>query len=378
MVRCRVAVWASLVAAAVTASADAAESDGVKAVYTTARKEAEQAIASKQYVTALAACEKFLDDFPDSPPFSRGMTVLANNALSAIRAGGPDGARRHAALCEELLARHGDAPEMLCLASVQLAQWWLYGAAEAERDPVKADALLEAALTQLADRLPADYYLGYNVLSLRLATLRYQRKLDEAEAWVAEAAERSPHMLAEASFLKAVCDVARDRRDAAKRLSAAKLYFVLCDYAEKPIAEATELLGQALHAAQGPGAVLRFAEFQKTGEGANPLVDVKLPPIGERERLLASAGMSLDAQLNAYLALYDLPAALETAKQQLASSADRPAADVAKALRNLARCFKAKDLHLLRANRFLEYHQTGQGENPLMDLEDELLAEAGP
>jgi len=34
-------------------------------------------------------------------------------------------------------------------------------------------------------------------------------------------------------------------------------------------------------------------------------------------------------------------------------------------LTDVARCFKAKDLNLLRANRFLEYQKTGQGENPL-------------
>jgi len=38
---------------------------------------------------------------------------------------------------------------------------------------------------------------------------------------------------------------------------------------------------------------------------------------------------------------------------------------MAQSLTDVARCFKAKDLNLLRANRFLEYQKTGQGENPL-------------
>jgi len=51
---------------------------------------------------------------------------------------------------------------------------------------------------------------------------------------------------------------------------------------------------------------------------------------------------------------------------------------MATALRNLARCFKAHDLNLIRANQFLEFHRTGAGVNPLPALEGELANAPNP
>jgi len=35
---------------------------------------------------------------------------------------------------------------------------------------------------------------------------------------------------------------------------------------------------------------------------------------------------------------------------------------------DIARCFKAKDLNLTRANQFIEYAKTGEGDNPLREF----------
>ncbi len=40
--------------------------------------------------------------------------------------------------------------------------------------------------------------------------------------------------------------------------------------------------------------------------------------------------------------------------------------------KNIARCFKAHDCSVARANQFLQFHATGEGENPLPALETEL------
>ncbi|MBI5832669.1 MAG: hypothetical protein HZB16_10230, partial [Armatimonadetes bacterium] len=47
---------------------------------------------------------------------------------------------------------------------------------------------------------------------------------------------------------------------------------------------------------------------------------------------------------------------------------------LARVMKNVACCFKAKDLSLKRANAFLEYNRTGEGEDPLPALEAELKA----
>ncbi len=52
--------------------------------------------------------------------------------------------------------------------------------------------------------------------------------------------------------------------------------------------------------------------------------------------------------------------------------AEAPAAEMVKALGQVARVFKAKDLNLVRGNQFLEYARTGKGENPLSAFWDEV------
>jgi len=42
------------------------------------------------------------------------------------------------------------------------------------------------------------------------------------------------------------------------------------------------------------------------------------------------------------------------------------------ALNEVARVFKARDLNLVRANQFLSYAKTGQGQNPLAGFWEEL------
>ncbi|PJB60263.1 MAG: hypothetical protein CO096_34820, partial [Armatimonadetes bacterium CG_4_9_14_3_um_filter_66_14] len=87
----------------------------------------------------------------------------------------------------------------------------------------------------------------------------------------------------------------------------------------------------------------------------------------------AAAETDTDGRFNALLYAGTLAEALELAKEQLRTSAGVDWR-MATALRNLARCFKAHDLNLLRANQFLEFHRTGAGVNPLPELEAELAA----
>jgi len=207
--------------------------------------------------------------------------------------------------------------------------------------------------------------------------LRYDGKAEEAIAYARETAALSPRMLSDRGYLRAVYDSVRTTKKPDDVLSAAKLFYVLCDYTERDIKEATELAAGALMAKGGPGASLQFAKSQEKPDAANPLKDAPMFALGESEKLLAAAGQDPDAQLNALLVAGRMPEALKVAVDQMRDSAGKTPAGIAQALRNIARCFKAHDLNLVRANRFLDFHRTGEGDNPLPAFEAELAKSGG-
>ena len=224
--------------------------------------------------------------------------------------------------------------------------------------------------------LVADAYAdGFVVLQACGESSTLPNLIVDALAAVGEAAALSPWMLSDRGYLRAVHDVARVRGDAAEILSASKLWFVMCDYTKEAIGEATEAVSRSL-AEAGPGPVMQWARAQEEG-GPNPLADVPLLETAALDTMLAAAGDSLDGRINAFLSAGRVAEALVDAKEQLRRSAGQPSWKVAKALRDLARCFKAHDLNLLRANAFLEFHGSGASDNPLPAFEDE-LEEAAP
>lgn len=109
---------------------------------------------------------------------------------------------------------------------------------------------------------------------------------------------------------------------------------------------------------------------------ANPLRDVPRLDLGPAEPLLQTAGKQPAALLNVFLYTGQIDRALGQAKVLLRESSNKPSRYIAAALRQFARCFRAHDLSLQRANAFLQYHATGQGDNPLKALEQELTGRA--
>jgi len=183
--------------------------------------------------------------------------------------------------------------------------------------------------------------------------------------------------------VKLLFDCCKDKRDWDGMLQAAKLAFVCCDFKEDALGKATELCVEACTAKGGPGLAAQFVKSQESTEVASPFKDVPLPrfdPEGKTEglvgqvakpveetgqppALLEAAGDDLHAKVNAQLALGDFGNALADALDEMRTANQKD--QMAKALADVARCFKAKDLNLIRANQFLAYQKTGQGENPL-------------
>ena len=249
---------------------------------------------------------------------------------------------------------------------------YLWGTGQ-PRDPAKAAQLADEAIEKLGDRLPRDYYLGFNLYLLRVHALRYAKDGQAALAAARDCVLLAPATLGNKDFLKALYEAARFAKDPRTQLSVAKLCYVLCDFTEAEVNQATEWVSAALVACQGPGATRQFAESQGDADAENPLATVELFSLGEPGKLLDAAGAGdRNARINVFLATGQVGKALAEATEQIRRSAGADPKYLASGLKNIARCFKAHDLNVARGNRFLDYHRTGKGENPLPALEGEL------
>lgn len=151
-------------------------------------------------------------------------------------------------------------------------------------------------------------------------------------------------------------------------LSWAKVHWLTCDFDEKAINEATELL-QKVWIAKDDNVIqsTAFLKALQNPQIENPLQSISFPtldktyidslikdlPVGavhSRVTLLLLQEKNGEAMLVARRFLLDNPGKSREAALQM------------------ARVFKATDLNLVRANTYLQYFQTGHGTNPLNEF----------
>ncbi len=149
---------------------------------------------------------------------------------------------------------------------------------------------------------------------------------------------------------------------------AAVTAFRLCPVRKWELMQSLERLYTTLVAIGNTQQAQGFLEYFGSGEGDNPLGQVpNLPLSGQERHLLVShrqVGGTLSQLVTAHLYSGRYEDALETALQELELLGDRNEA-VRMAASDVARCFKAKDMNLHRANQFITFLNTGQSENPL-------------
>jgi len=147
-------------------------------------------------------------------------------------------------------------------------------------------------------------------------------------------------------------------------LAAARLGFALCNYDEGHISYWSERVMNGFMGVLEPAKAQAFASAQTDPDAANPLADIPLPQLTDeaKELLLANAEGDPMALVHANLLLGQWDEALAAAGRMLSDAAPHK---VDAAIRMVAKCFKAKDLNLIRANQFIEYSRTGEGENPV-------------
>lgn len=155
--------------------------------------------------------------------------------------------------------------------------------------------------------------------------------------------------------------------DMAKAKQAALAAYRLAPVTDKPDKdESLKLLLRVLAVTDGPEVTTAFLTFLQTGEGVSPLAGVgPLTPTEEqRAKQRVAVGASLALAVDAFLLNGEYAEAMHAAQAQ----AMMEGADASAGLNNAARCFKAKDLHCLRAQQYIEWVKSGAGTNPLPEF----------
>jgi len=154
------------------------------------------------------------------------------------------------------------------------------------------------------------------------------------------------------------------REDLAKQ--AAVMAFREAPFTQEGINWSLDLLVKALVLGGEYSQMEGFLQYLKTGEGENPLASIPRPELTEeqRQQMVFNAAAGFHPLVSAHLYAGQFDEAVRAAQIEVVSAGNNAARGVA----DLARCFKARDMHLLRANRFVEWVKTGEGQNPLEEL----------
>jgi len=175
-----------------------------------------------------------------------------------------------------------------------------------------------------------------------------------------------PQTLDTSEFMKRYIPALREAGKRPEALSAAKGAYACCRFKEEDIGLAARQVVDTLTSVGDVVKANAFIAAQEDATAANPLADVPWPVItdADKEKLLAGTLGDVNVQASVHLYLGEYDEALALATQRLAAVKDT--ASIQACVDSLARCFKAKDLSLVRGNAFLTYVQTGEGDNPLL------------
>lgn len=160
----------------------------------------------------------------------------------------------------------------------------------------------------------------------------------------------------------------------------AKLHFLVCDFDDEAIKRAVKLLTDAwavealisARATPGEAPAVQFLAAQQDVKAPNPLRQVKLPALDEaalRTQLAQSREPS--DRITFLILLGEWQQAMLSARRVMIENPTSTQGTL-----QVCRVFKAKDASLARANAFLAWTQTKEGENPLAEFLRETAAPA--
>jgi tetratricopeptide (TPR) repeat protein len=153
-------------------------------------------------------------------------------------------------------------------------------------------------------------------------------------------------------------------------LTTARLGYALCAFEQTAIEAMSNLVKKAYASRGEIFKATQFFAAQEDPEKPNPLAEVPMPEVSEEQlaQMLEIGAGDCRLEVCSYLYAGRYEEAMMAAQEAMAAA---PAEDMLRALGEVARVFKAKDLNLVRANQFLNYAKTGEGENPLAGFWEE-------
>jgi len=204
-----------------------------------------------------------------------------------------------------------------------------------------------------------DFYVDLVVKAYQQAD-----ELSEAMEFLRLLPVHHPNLLTEHWYWKQTVATCLSAGDPDKAKQAALTAFRICPFKERAVNEALQLLYKTLVVSGDVAQMQAFMKYLKEGQGDNPFGQVPLPELSEDEcqQLYANTGGDFHYLVSAYLYTGRPADAALTAREELFLGSKEAAQNSAD---DIARSFKAKDMHCHRANQFIEYLRTGQGPNPL-------------
>jgi len=305
------------------------------------------------------------------------------------------------ALCNQLIAqypqsRYAPSAYYAIMATEKARENWDAVLAAAERilaevdDPVTRGCAVDTKLVELLHRqkkpeeaaqfgqeqlaeLGAECTHGTRNMVLYNTALALERSghPDQAIALYDEFLPTCPAYLGSARHEDHLVRLLIEAGETEEALAAARVAYALCNFEQETIEAMSDLVRRAFVARGEIFNATQFFAAQEDPEQTNPLASVPMPEVTAEQLdvMLASAGDDTAVEIGVYLYAGDYHNAMMTATEAMSQA---KLEDMAAALSQVARVFKAKDLNLVRANMFLTYAKTGEGTNPLGAFFDEL------
>jgi len=197
------------------------------------------------------------------------------------------------------------------------------------------------------------------------------RKLGDREAALnalSEGIVEYPQVLDSWEFQRRYVPALREAGKRAEALSAAKGAYACCRFTDEEIKRHADLVVTTFTAVGDVVKANGFLAAQENPDAENPLSAIPWPEIADEDKEVMLGNTRGDVHLQVCALLYfgQYDEALGLATMRLAEA--KEAGAISACVDSIARCFKAKDLNLVRANAFLQYVQQGEGENPLLDF----------
>ena len=278
------------------------------------------AYESGDYSQAIAYTQKIIDEYPNSNLVTRGY-IAAN--LTGL-----------------YLVNLKDYQ-----AAVDNATWFLDNYSD-----MMADEYQTTTITLMAQAYVGmeDYAAAEEALTSRLPTC--------------------PFLLRYQDYYETVVQIQIATKDFDALLSTARAAYALCDFNEEAIKAMANLVRRAFIARGEFSKGIQFLAAQEDAGKPNPLRDVPMPTVTEeqKEQLVQGAGEGSVNRILVDLYIGDNSHAFEEAIGYMSSASTEEAIA---SLMEVARVFKAVDLNVVRANEFINYAKTGEGKNPLLDVE---------